>query len=76
MILAASLGIAAREMAAARGVVLSDATLIGFLLFPLVARAFGIVASVIGLFATKIREDQDPMDGLNRGYYVTSALAA
>jgi K(+)-stimulated pyrophosphate-energized sodium pump len=51
-------------------------TVIGVMLFPLVARAFGIVASIVGLFATKIREDQDPMAGLNRGYYVTSALAA
>ncbi len=76
MILAASLGLVAEKLAAARGIVLPEATLIGFLLFPLVARAFGIVASVIGLFATKIREDQDPMAGLNRGYYVTSVLAA
>jgi K(+)-stimulated pyrophosphate-energized sodium pump len=48
----------------------------GVMMFPLVARAFGIVASIIGLFFTRIREDQDPMDGLNRGYYVTSVLAA
>jgi len=49
---------------------------IGVMMFPLVARAFGIVASIIGLFCTKIREDQDPMTGLNRGYYLTSVLAA
>ncbi len=49
---------------------------LGVMMFPLVARAFGIVASVIGLFFTRIREEQDPMDGLNRGYYVTSVLAA
>jgi K(+)-stimulated pyrophosphate-energized sodium pump len=48
----------------------------GVMLFPLVARALGIVASILGLFATKIREDQDPMTGLNRGYYLTSVLAA
>ncbi len=48
----------------------------GVMMFPLVARAFGIVASIIGLFFTKIREEQDPMDGLNRGYYVTSILSA
>jgi K(+)-stimulated pyrophosphate-energized sodium pump len=51
-------------------------TAIGLMMFPLVARAFGIVASIIGLFFANIREDQDPMDGLNRGYYVTSFLAA
>jgi len=49
---------------------------VGVMMFPLVARAFGIVASIIGLFFTRIREAQDPMDGLNRGYYVTSVLAA
>jgi K(+)-stimulated pyrophosphate-energized sodium pump len=49
---------------------------IGLMMFPLVARAFGIIASIIGVFATKIREDQDPMDGLNRGYYLTAVLAA
>ncbi len=48
----------------------------GMMMFPLVARAFGIIASIIGLFCTKIREDQDPMSGLNRGYWVTSILAA
>ena len=46
------------------------------ILFPLVARAFGIIASVIGVMIVKCREDQDPMDALNRGYYVTAVLAA
>ncbi len=55
---------------------IGGATAIGLMMFPLVARAFGIVASIIGLFFAGIREDQDPMDGLNRGYYVTSFLAA
>ena len=47
----------------------------GVMLFPLVARAFGILASAIGLMFTKIREDEDPMNGLNRGYYVASFFA-
>jgi K(+)-stimulated pyrophosphate-energized sodium pump len=55
---------------------IGGAAAIGLMMFPLVARAFGIVASIVGLGFTKIREDQDPMDGLNRGYYVTSFLAA
>jgi K(+)-stimulated pyrophosphate-energized sodium pump len=54
----------------------STETIVGVLLFPLVARAFGIVASIAGVFFTKIREEQDPMQGLNRGYYLTSVLAA
>jgi len=45
------------------------------ILFPLVARAFGLVASIIGIMIVKCREDEDPMAALNRGYYVTSALA-
>jgi len=48
----------------------------GVMMFPLVARAFGILASIVGLFLTRIREDEDPMKGLNRGYYVSSLLAA
>jgi K(+)-stimulated pyrophosphate-energized sodium pump len=45
------------------------------ILFPLVARAFGLIASIIGIMIVKSREDEDPMAALNRGYYVTSALA-
>jgi K(+)-stimulated pyrophosphate-energized sodium pump len=44
-------------------------------LFPLVARAFGIIASIIGVLVVKTREDADPMAALNRGYYVTALLA-
>ncbi len=46
-------------------------------LFPLVARAFGLIASIIGIMFTKMRnESEDPMAALNRGYYITSILAA
>jgi len=42
-----------------------------------VARAFGLVASTIGILSVKLKnEDEDPMVALNRGYYVTTALAA
>jgi K(+)-stimulated pyrophosphate-energized sodium pump len=44
-------------------------------LFPLVARAFGLIASIIGIMIVKSEEDEDPMAALNRGYYVTTALA-
>ncbi len=50
-------------------------TLIGVLLFPLVARAFGILASIVGILVVKTNDKEDPMNALNRGYYVTSALA-
>jgi K(+)-stimulated pyrophosphate-energized sodium pump len=45
------------------------------ILFPLVARAFGLIASIIGVIIVKSNEQEDPMAALNRGYYVTSALA-
>ena len=45
------------------------------ILFPLVARAFGLIASIIGVMVVKTDEKGDPMDALNRGYYVTSGLA-
>ncbi len=44
--------------------------------FPLVARALGILASIFGIMIVKTEEDADPMDALNRGYYLTSVLAA
>jgi K(+)-stimulated pyrophosphate-energized sodium pump len=44
--------------------------------FPLVARAFGLLATIAGIFVVKAREDEAPMSALNRGYYVTMAIAA
>ncbi|MBF0464661.1 MAG: sodium-translocating pyrophosphatase [Nitrospirae bacterium] len=49
--------------------------IIGVMMFPLLARAFGIIASIVGVLFVKIREDEEPMAGLNRGYYVTVFLA-
>ena len=44
--------------------------------FPLVARAFGLIASIAGVFSVRLKnEDQDPMSALNRGYLVTTVLA-
>ena len=45
------------------------------ILFPLVARAFGLLASIAGILVVRTREDADPMQALNRGYYVTTILA-
>jgi len=46
--------------------------------FPLVARSFGIFASLAGVLAVRLgkREDRDPMSGINMGYYLTCVLAA
>jgi H(+)-translocating pyrophosphatase len=49
--------------------------ILGVMLFPLVARAFGIIASVIGIMSVRVIGDEDPMKSLNRGYYVAVALA-
>ncbi|MGO9480562.1 MAG: sodium-translocating pyrophosphatase [Candidatus Kryptoniota bacterium] len=46
------------------------------IMFPLVVRAFGLIASIIGVMFVKTREDADPMAALNKGYYVTAFLAA
>ncbi len=45
------------------------------ILFPLVARALGLLASIVGIMVVKCKENEDPMAALNRGYYVTSVLA-
>lgn len=50
-------------------------TLLGVLLFPLVARAFGILASIVGIMMVKTNDTEDPMKALNRGYYITATLA-
>ncbi len=44
--------------------------------FPLVARAWGLIASTLGIWVVRLRsEDEDPMQALNRGYLVTTLLA-
>jgi K(+)-stimulated pyrophosphate-energized sodium pump len=70
MILAAGLFRANAPLFEAQGL-----TLYGVLLFPLVARAFGIVASAIGILIVRTNDTEDPMRALNRGYLVTSLLA-
>jgi K(+)-stimulated pyrophosphate-energized sodium pump len=44
-------------------------------LFPLVAAGIGLLASVIGVYSVSMKEEEDPMRALNRGFYVTAALA-
>ncbi|HEX5580220.1 MAG TPA: sodium-translocating pyrophosphatase, partial [Gemmatimonadaceae bacterium] len=45
------------------------------ILFPLVAAGAGLLASVVGVLSVRMREREDPMAALNRGFYVTAALA-
>lgn len=49
---------------------------IEWILFPLVLRAVGLLCSMVGILIVKAKENDDPMKALNRGYFVTSALAA
>ncbi len=37
--------------------------------------AINLIASIIGVITVSSKEDEDPMHALNRGFYVTSALA-
>ena len=69
MILGSTLGL--RNPAA-----FGPAAVVGLMLFPLVVRAFGLVASIIGILIVKARENEDPMHALNRGYMITALLAA
>src|SRR5438046_3341224 len=56
--------------------VFSATQVVGLMLFPLVARAFGLVAAIIGVLVEKAREDEHPMHALNRGDIWTAGHAA
>ena len=46
-----------------------------WVLFPLVARAFGLIAAIIGMFFVYARGREDPFKSLTRGLLVTAVLA-
>jgi len=48
----------------------------GFIIFPLIARALGIFASIIGMLFVRTSEDGDAMSAMNKGMYVSSILCA
>src|ERR1700759_2504478 len=45
------------------------------ILFPLIVHAINLVASTIGVAVVRAKETEDPMNALNRGFYVTAAIA-
>lgn len=47
---------------------------VAWVLFPLVVRAFGLIASMIGIISVRGREEENPMNALNRGYFLAIAL--
>jgi len=70
--------IGAMILAAVMAVKVPGATqswVIGVMMFPLLARAFGILASIVGVMFVKINEDEEPMKGLNRGFFITAVLS-
>ncbi|MBI4287561.1 MAG: sodium-translocating pyrophosphatase [Chloroflexi bacterium] len=46
-----------------------------WVLFPLVVRAFGIIASMVGIISVRGKENENPMNALNRGYYLAIILS-
>jgi K(+)-stimulated pyrophosphate-energized sodium pump len=46
-----------------------------WIFFPLVVRSFGLLATIVAIFFVRGREDEDPMNMLNRGYWVTTLLS-
>ncbi|MEK7281321.1 MAG: sodium/proton-translocating pyrophosphatase, partial [Chloroflexota bacterium] len=46
-----------------------------WILFPLVVRAFGLIASMIGILSVRAKEGENPMNALNRGYFVAVGLS-
>jgi K(+)-stimulated pyrophosphate-energized sodium pump len=49
---------------------------LGYVFFPLVLGGFGAIASMVGVLSVRPeRTPEDPMDELNKGFYVTAAMA-
>ncbi|HEY7463360.1 MAG TPA: sodium-translocating pyrophosphatase [Candidatus Limnocylindria bacterium] len=46
-----------------------------WIFFPLVVRGFGLLATIVAMFFIRGRETEDPMNILNRGYWVTTILS-
>ena len=55
----------------------SPSLAVGWVLFPLVIRGFGILASMFGILGVHTRgETENPMNALNRGYYIALGFSA
>ena len=46
-----------------------------WIFFPLVVRAFGLLATMVAMYFVRGSEDEDPMKMLNRGYWATTLLS-
>ena len=47
-----------------------------WIFFPLVIRAFGLLSTIVAMFFIRGKETENPMNILNRGYWVTTILSA
>jgi K(+)-stimulated pyrophosphate-energized sodium pump len=47
-----------------------------WIFFPLVVRAFGLLSTIVAMFFIRGKETENPMNILNRGYWVTTLLSA
>jgi K(+)-stimulated pyrophosphate-energized sodium pump len=65
------LGVAAFVIADAAGWPNPEA----WIFFPLVVRAFGLLATIVAMFFIRGSETENPMNILNRGYWVTTILS-
>jgi K(+)-stimulated pyrophosphate-energized sodium pump len=65
------LGVAVFTIASASGWPHPEA----WIFFPLVVRAFGLLATIVAIFFVRGKETEDPMNMLNRGYWVTTLLS-
>ena len=46
-----------------------------WVLFPLVLRGFGMIASMIGLLSVRTKAEENPMSALNRGYFLSIGIS-
>jgi K(+)-stimulated pyrophosphate-energized sodium pump len=65
------LGVAAFAIADAAGWPNPEA----WIFFPLVVRAFGLLATIVAMYFIRGSETENPMNILNRGYWVTTILS-
>ncbi len=65
------LGVAVYGIASAAGWPNPEA----WIFFPLVVRAFGLLATIVAIFFVRGSETENPMNMLNRGYWVTTILS-
>jgi K(+)-stimulated pyrophosphate-energized sodium pump len=65
------LGVAAYTIASTSGWPHPEA----WIFFPLVVRAFGLLATIVAMFFIRGTETENPMNILNRGYWVTTLLS-